>query len=55
MMIPSKRLNNFIWRIDGTLSYTTTLSQSEPESNGNEKGTLHSQNTKIGALPSDAL
>ena len=26
----------FIWAIDGTLTGTTTSSQSEPESNGNE-------------------
>ena len=32
-----KWLNSSIWNIDGTKTSTTTLSQSGPESNGNEE------------------
>ena len=36
-IIPSKRLNCSIWPKDGNLTGTTTLGQSEYESNGNER------------------
>ena len=40
MIIQSKRLNGFIWPIDGNKTGSTTPVLSRPESNGNE-GALH--------------
>ena len=48
-----KPLNISIWPGDGSLTGTTTLIESRPESNG--KGVLHiPQISKTGALPSDS-
>ena len=50
-----KWLNISISSIDGNLTDTSTPSQSEPGSNGNEVGTPYSQSSKIGPSPSDSL
>ena len=48
-------VNSYVWSIDGILTSTTTLSQSESGSNDNE-GVLHiPQSSKIEASPSDDL
>ena len=44
-----------IWRIDRTLSGTTTTGQSGPGSNGNKGVLCISQISKAGAWPSDSL
>ena len=48
--------NSFIWPIDRALSGATTLSQSEPGSNGNEGALRIPQSSNIiGASSSDCL
>ena len=52
-MVSNKWLNYSIWPLDGALTGTTTLAQSEPESNGNE-GVLYTfQSPRIRASPLD--
>ena len=55
IIIPCKRLNSSIWPIDETLIGTTTLRQSGPKSNGNEKAHHIPQNSMPGTSPSDAV
>ena len=54
MIIISKWLNSSIWPIEGILTVTTTPSQIEPRSNGNERVLHNAQNSRSEASPSDA-
>ena len=47
--------NSFIWPIDKALLDATTLGQSGPGSDGNERVLHIPQSSKTGALPSDCL
>ena len=50
-----KWLNSSIWTIDGTLTGTTSLGQSEPRGNAHEEVLLNPQSSRTGALLSDAV
>ena len=47
MIIPSKRLNSFIWPIDLIVKSTITLGQRESENNGNEAVLLIPQTSRL--------
>ena len=51
----SKWLNSFFWPIDGTLTGTTTLGQSGPESNSNQGVLYIPQSSRSGDSPSDTV
>ena len=47
--------NRYIWAIDRILTDTTTLSQSEPGSNGNKEVLYILQSSRIEVSPPDAV
>ena len=54
-MVSSIVNNNSIWTIDGTLTGSTTPSESEPGSNSNEEVFLIPENSKTTASSSGAV
>ena len=55
IIILSKRLNSFIWPIDGNITDTATLDQSEPGSNSTEEVLHIHESSRTRASPSDGL